>query len=495
MNSRQLEISIGILAMISISFGILIYTYSEPTRLVIAQSTQLQTDLDEGMTLYAENCSVCHGLAGEGIGAIPPLDNQGLASTDSVSLFKIISRGLYGTSMPAWNASDGGPLSDYQIGTLVKLTQFGDWQETGDRVVNLGLAPMVPFATDPDPEILEKLAFLPDGEQLISGIVVFARECVACHGADGLGTALAPALNDQSVRDKSIDDLERVLLYGSPGTLMAGWENALTFEELSGVLTLITQWEQVELGAIPAPDISVPVTEQSLALGADLYAANCARCHAPEGQGTPRAPSINVKGFLAETSDGALQQIISLGIPETSMPVWGDKMLESEIQAIVGFIRAWEPTAPEVAEPIRGSGGPWWQTDNTSGTTRGQGRGSGKNGGPPNQEVPQTDETDTTNLTPTESVQANQPESDTAPDQEGNGGPPEWAGQGNQTGEDGHAGEPGSPQGHDSTPQSWWEALDNKAIGMVIGTAILALLMIISALWGLARLPDPDVGI
>ena len=99
-------------------------------------------------------------------------------------------------------------------------------------------------------------------------------------------------------------------------------------------------------------------------MGASLYTSSCSSCHGPEGQGTPRAPALNVKGFLADTIDAAIQQIVMLGIPSTAMPAWGDRMTDSEIQAIVGFIRAWEPNAPEVAEPVRG-GGPWWKSEGT----------------------------------------------------------------------------------------------------------------------------------
>ena len=54
--------------------------------------------------------------------------------------------------------------------------------------------------------------------------------------------------------------------------------------------------------------------------------------------------------------DVALEQIITLGVPDTPMPAWGDRMAKEEIQAIVGFIRSWEPTAPAMAEPVRGRG-------------------------------------------------------------------------------------------------------------------------------------------
>ncbi len=81
------------------------------------------------------------------------------------------------------------------------------------------------------------------------------------------------------------------------------------------------------------------------------------RCHGLEGQGTPRAPALNVKSFLTDTSDLAIQQIVTNGVPGTAMPVWGDRMTESDIQAIVGFIRQWEATALEVAVPAKGGGG------------------------------------------------------------------------------------------------------------------------------------------
>ncbi len=104
-------------------------------------------------------------------------------------------------------------------------------------------------------------------------------------------------------------------------------------------------------------------------MGADIFAQNCARCHGPEGQGTQRAPSLNVKSYLADVNDAALEQIVTFGVPGTAMPTWGDRLSEVEIQAVVGFMRSWEPTAPEVAVPARSGGGPWWST---SGSQPGQ---------------------------------------------------------------------------------------------------------------------------
>ena len=369
--SHRIEILLGLLGTAIIVFALAFYIVSEPDRIVESQGEILYVQLEDAMTLYAENCAVCHGLNGEGIGATPPLNNPALQTMPYSDIFKTIARGRFETSMPAWSKNDGGPLSDYQIGELVALIESGDWNETGDRVVNLGLAPLIPFTTDPDPALLEAVGSLPDGATLQTAITIYASQCVACHGADGLGTGIAPALNDPAVREKPEDELLRTITYGNTGTLMAGWNNVLTPEEINAMLTLVQRWDEVPVGAIPAPDVPIPTTEESIALGGELYSANCSRCHGPDGQGTPRAPSLNVKSFLVDTTDQAIQQIITLGVPGTAMPAWGDRMTDAEIQAIVGFLRQWEATAPEVAQPMgppSGVGGPPWLRNNAQPT-------------------------------------------------------------------------------------------------------------------------------
>lgn len=371
-NSFLIESLIGLGSMLLIVVALGFYMLNEQERIVDAQAQVLSVKLDEAMTLYAENCSVCHGVSGEGIGATPPLNNPALKTMPFEDIYKTISRGRYQTAMPAWSIEDGGPLSDYQIDELVALIGYGDWGETGDRVINLGLAPLVPFTTEPDPALLAEIANLPDGATLQTAVLLFADSCVACHGADGLGTGIAPALNDLDTREKTAEELTRTLTYGNAGTLMAGWNNVLAPEQIAGLVTLIKRWEEVPVGTIPAPDVPIPTTEESIALGGQLFAANCSRCHGPEGQGTPRAPSLNVKSFLTNTNDQAIQQIVTSGVPGTAMPTWGDRMTDAEIQAIVGFIRQWEATAPEVATLTRPGGGPSWRNNNTTTTSNTQ---------------------------------------------------------------------------------------------------------------------------
>ncbi len=382
------QIWIGTLALLALIGGLGWYWQTEDQRLQAAQQAVLQRQLDEAMTLYAENCAVCHGASGEGLGATPALNREDLRHADPDSLHKIISRGLYNTAMPAWSIAEGGSLSDYQITELVNLILYGDWQSVADRVAQLGIMPAQPKVSQPNPEVLQGVAALPEGDLLRLGVEVYAQQCVACHGPDGQGTNLAPALNDPSVRSQPPEVLERTIRYGVNGTLMSAWEGVLSDEEIAAVIALITRWDEIPTGAIPAPPTPTPlaVDETILALGEQLYAQNCALCHGSNGQGTRRAPALNVKSYLESTNDAALQQIIAQGVPGTAMPAWGARLSDQEIQAIVAFIRSWEPTAPEVAVPEQTGGGPWWalggsESPAQGGPWMGRGRGRGRRWG------------------------------------------------------------------------------------------------------------------
>ena len=65
--TRLFEILAGLLATQFIVLGLGYYMLNEPARIIESQTQIQQIQLDDAMTLYAQNCSVCHGLSGEGI--------------------------------------------------------------------------------------------------------------------------------------------------------------------------------------------------------------------------------------------------------------------------------------------------------------------------------------------------------------------------------------------------------------------------------------------
>src|SRR5262249_47828024 len=69
-------------------------------------------------TLYAENCSACHGAEGRGGGAIALADPLYLSIVPEATMRNVIVKGVSGTSMPAFAQSAGGMLTSEQIDVI-----------------------------------------------------------------------------------------------------------------------------------------------------------------------------------------------------------------------------------------------------------------------------------------------------------------------------------------------------------------------------------------
>lgn len=73
-----------------------------------------------GLALYAQHCTGCHGEDGQGsIG--PNLVKDWLSVRPDLTIRSTIVRGVPGAPMPAWHKAEGGSLSDEQIADLVVL--------------------------------------------------------------------------------------------------------------------------------------------------------------------------------------------------------------------------------------------------------------------------------------------------------------------------------------------------------------------------------------
>ncbi|MFN2295219.1 MAG: c-type cytochrome, partial [Candidatus Promineifilaceae bacterium] len=99
---------ISLLALLLLVIVLPIYAVLEPERMAQAQTDLRQEFVSDAAVMYVENCALCHGAAGEGIGATPGLDNEGLRTADYDFLFKTIARGRYDTTMSAWHSDEGG---------------------------------------------------------------------------------------------------------------------------------------------------------------------------------------------------------------------------------------------------------------------------------------------------------------------------------------------------------------------------------------------------
>lgn len=127
-------------------------------------------------TLFAGNCSGCHGPDGQkGPGRILN-DPLYLAVIPKEALQQVIEEGRPGTAMPPWAMKHGGPLDSGQISALVN-----GMEQNWAKPVDLKGAALPAYSASGDG----------DADR---GSKLFQRDCFACHVTGGL----AGPVNDGS---------------------------------------------------------------------------------------------------------------------------------------------------------------------------------------------------------------------------------------------------------------------------------------------------------
>lgn len=92
------------------------------------------------------------------------------------------------------------------------------------------LAPLMGMATGPTPG--------PERQRELVRLV--RQECGFCHGlrlTGGLGAPLTAA----AMRERPVETMTAVVLYGIPGTAMPGWQPFLTEAEASWIVTRLQE--------------------------------------------------------------------------------------------------------------------------------------------------------------------------------------------------------------------------------------------------------------
>ena len=151
--TRQIQAMVALVVLLAV--GLLAYTVWEPTRQIDAEERQLETSVEYGAELFANNCAVCHGLRGEGFVG-PALDTPANRPTDAAELTKLqdkfkntIECGRVGTFMPAWAQAQGGAFNGEQVRQLVLLitTNAGEgWEQVAELSAELEIETAQPTA-------------------------------------------------------------------------------------------------------------------------------------------------------------------------------------------------------------------------------------------------------------------------------------------------------------------------------------------------------------
>jgi PQQ-dependent dehydrogenase (methanol/ethanol family) len=113
----------------------------------------------------------------------------------------------------------------------------------------------------------------------------YASRCAGCHGDDGRGTDMGPALSGSpSVRARSAQSLRTVIRNGMPAAGMPAFD--LPSDTIDALATMITSWNAVAAKAGVAGDA---------AAGREFFSGKgqCASCHMALGQGAAIGPDLS----------------------------------------------------------------------------------------------------------------------------------------------------------------------------------------------------------
>ncbi len=363
---------VGLALTLVILFGFSFYLITENSRMEAAAATFEEERVHHGRTIYTEQCASCHGAQGEG-GVGTALNNKTLLkNTFDDVFFSVVRSGVPSTEMPAWSVDFGGPLTDEDIRSVVAFIRA--WEPTAPEI-----APVV---------------FTPSAEQ---GALIFDTNCSACHGTDGIDSAMLAKLND--------DWLRQLVTYGLPAKGMPAYGQAMTADQIEHLMALFGAWragEQVDpaynatdlisaaifalesndvdsavfhvsraqaiIPAGPAADALTAASENLTAgdavgalpsleflrdnwpigdpePGAETYAASCAVCHGAEGEGGGGGvfPVLNPNEFVQANNNAAMVEFITQGRAGTAMAGFDGRLTEAEIANVVAFLRLWQP--------------------------------------------------------------------------------------------------------------------------------------------------------
>jgi cytochrome c oxidase cbb3-type subunit 3 len=197
---------------------------------------------------------------------------------------------------------------------------------------------------------------------------LYRRNCAGCHGTDGRLGAARPLNDPVFLALVPPDRLRRVVTEGVAGTPMPAFGahggGALTEAQIDALVKgMLTRWARADAVkglALPPYDVQAEASGAESSRGAAVYARACARCHGPDGTGTPKGGSIVDPSYLALVSDQSLRTTIIAGRPDLGKPDWrddvpGHPLSHAEISDLVAWLVAQRRPVPgrPVASPAR----------------------------------------------------------------------------------------------------------------------------------------------
>lgn len=281
---------------------------------------------EAGAQLFASNCAVCHGQFGEGGpnparagDMISPISSADFLKTrDDTTIRSIISLGLPDSGMSPFGSSNGGPLSEDEVDSLVAYIR--SWEANPPAVS----PPQLPTSVPAEPD-----------EPTLTADQVFVGICAQCHGLNGEGGS-GPVINTQDFQAKYDDQaLSDLISKGIPSTPMIGVGELLSDEQINQLVSLIRNLKPGTNGVSTFSGQVLPILQ-----------AKCQVCHNSStqlgGWDTTSYESVMTSGnnnpviIAGDVQNSLLAQLLQ-GANGKFMPPLG-ALPQEEIQAILDWI-------------------------------------------------------------------------------------------------------------------------------------------------------------
>ena len=313
-----------------------------PSTVEIAAGSQARTRFERGRDIYNYRCYFCHGYGGDGQTLAAtyleprPRDFTAtpLAGLSRERMIISVTHGRADTAMKSFK----GLLTAQEIEDVVDFIRQAFMGETrlNTRYHTAGngwpdheqrFAIAYPFAKGEIPIDTPVESLTPEQRK---GRELFMASCITCH-------------------DRAKVEEEGELWDARATSYPRGGYSHRQPDAISGA----TPYSVHER----APQIAgLTLQEQQ---GETLFQKNCAFCHAADGTGKnwigsfiePNARNLTDPETMSGVTPQWLKQVITDGLPGTTMSAWRSVLRESEIDAIVAYVmKAFIPSATEADE-------------------------------------------------------------------------------------------------------------------------------------------------
>jgi cytochrome c oxidase cbb3-type subunit 3 len=183
---------------------------------------------------------------------------------------------------------------------------------------------------------IEQVAADPKAREM--GQRLFLNSCAQCHGSDAGGAKGFPNLTDGDwLYGGSPENIKTTIVNGRGGVMPP-------FPQLDSKQIVDVANYVRSLSGLPADDIKV-------ARGAEVFKANCAACHGPDGKGNIAlgAPNLTDKVWLYGGSEATIVETVTKG--RMAMMPAQDKVLSPEkIQLLTAYVWGLSNNKPAAAK-------------------------------------------------------------------------------------------------------------------------------------------------